>query len=802
MFPFKNLLRKLTRKPVLADMGQPFVPQGQVPQPYQGGQAAVQAPPMQQGMGTAFKGRIEEAIISEMMAYLKKANSLGWDDEEVMFNMNPLWKNRYIHLWEQALQQFQSQVPPPQQPGVPGQASPGAVKMQYKDLDPNVLRQKIEPHIRETGKLLTPEELPAVIRENERNLENYFDIGSRILRDMEDEQSSQKSKSPNSASPEVAFQNKFAQVFYQMYLANGTENAEKYHLMFQGTVHDRFGPQNASDIAAIDDLFNKRIPEGHSGGKTYDPIVGYFVSDYGKQNAGMFIKAFKKRMGEDFKIDRPSLAKFIAKHMDKAEQKFEELMYLQDESVAKYVAEKTRMKGEGAARSGAMIDQETGGVRDMADSQNYSAGNRDAEDKPVNQIATNALRQGLLDIPNHVASLGSQLAQKIRENAASKSSVKKQNSERTALLIEAYTSAMQQSLMDMYKKLEEGKLPHETLDKMIQQNLVQVETDQGVVRIKPNAAKHQGDILKHLEFDEIVQPSKIVGIFAKNLAKTNPEMASQMLGRAGQPIDLSMLDEQSPNFNKAEFDAAKKRIYMMPQFLLREVGPELLSLLREGKADPSTAIALTKMLKPHGQSDKMGRLMSLNEPLDEARDWVSKYLREPKKIWVKDPQTGKLAKDPQTGEKIQDFQRDEQGNIVYNNNNSWLSQALDEDPHFPKIDRNSLRTMTDDQFKAWLAKAAKRLYAAPGYQDPSKQQTAYYFAQLLDWGKKQYPEFAQHDQVMRQAHRILSDAIFKMAEMLELRRSLSKYSSVGHIDEMLSKTVSEAIVRIDALWMK
>jgi hypothetical protein len=794
MFSIKTLVRKLTRNYIFADMAQSI---GQTPLPNQGANRPTVQPAQPTGLGTAFKGRIEEAIMSEMTAYLRKATTKGWDSEEIDFNMNPLWKNRYYNLWEQALRNFQSQVPPPQQPGVPGQ-QPSAVRMQYKDIDPTVLLPQIEKHIRSTGKLLTPEELPVAIRENERNLENYYDLGSRVLRQMEDEQATQKTKAPGQVSPQAAFNNKFAQVFYQCYLSPEAENAEQFHLMFQGKMSERFGPQNASDIAAIDDVFNKRIPEGHAGGKTYDPIVGYFVSDLGKHNAGMFIKAFKKSMGEGVKIDRTSLAKFIAtRGMAKAEQKFEELMYLQDESVAKYIAEKTRMKGEGAARSGAMIDRETGGVRDMAQDQNYSEQNRQTEDKPTNEVATNALRQGLLDIPTHVAGLGSNLAQKLRDKAQSmQGSSRKQSLERSALLIETYTEAMQKSLSSLFTQLEKGEIDNEDLDTMIKQNLIKVDTDQGVVKIKPNAARSQGDILKHLDFDQIVQPSKLVSQFKDSLvSRVGPEIASSMLGRKNQPLDLSLIDVTSPNYNEKEFQDLKKRIYMMPQFLLKDIGPDIMELMRGGQIDSSTAIALTKMMKPHGQSDKMGRLMSQPDPLDEARDWISKYIPRPRMQTVRDP----------SGAKSQVYEKNPDGTFVYTNDGSWLSKAMRENEKFPRIDDNLLRSMSDDEFKAWLSKASRYLYNSPGYDDDSKRQTAYYFAQLLDWGRKEYPSWDDHhkdysDQT-KMAYRIMQDALIKMANILDLRKSLQKYASTDHLDESLSSIYQDAIRRIELLWM-
>lgn len=800
MFSIKTLVRKLAGKSITADMAQPFGQPGSAPMPSQ-------VPPQPAGIGTAWNKSLETAILAEMMAYLQKARTQGLDSEEVEFGMNPLWRNRYYHLWEQALRQFQSQVPPPEQPGAPaaGGAAPGVRVTQYKDIDPAVLRQKIEPHIRQTGKLLTPEELPAVIRDNERNLENYYDIGNRILRDMEDQQATQKSRGTATPAPEVAFQNRFAQIFYQMYLSPDANEAEKFHLMFQGKVHDRFGLQNASDIAAIDELFNKRIPEGHAGGKTYDPIVGYFVSDLGKQNAGLFIKAFKKKMGEGVKIDRPSLAKFIAtRAMDKAEQKFEELMYLQDESVAKYIAEKTRMKGEGAARSGAMIDRETGGVRDMAEDQNYSAKNREIEEKPVNQGAMDALRQGLLEIPSHVERLGSAMRdtlrtkiEKLRGSAATNPQAKREINklEANARLIDAYTSAMKDSLEEMYQRAMSGQLSQDELDEMVKQRLIEVPTTKGTVRIVPNASQSSEDIIKMLDFGRLVEPAKFLPFFAQALRENLGDQAAAELlgtqgkkGMPGQPFDFNVLNyanlpPEQKALAKAEFDKAKKRMYMMPQFLLGEVSDTLMEMLQNGQVDRSTALAFLKMLKPHGQSKLVGNMMAYHGDFDDAKKWVTQQLAM-KPQPVKGPD-GRIVFDPATGQPMMQGEK------------SWLNSSIEsgEIPP-PPIPPDQ---MDDGTFKKWIRQVARAYYNSP-QMDATKRQIADYFARLLDYGKQpSWTNWEDYQKGATVAYNALYGAILKMSSLLELRNRLNKYASAEHLDEMISATRWEASRRIKAL---
>lgn len=811
MFSITKLVRKLTGRLVTADMppmgsppamSAPAGPAASAPAPG----PATMAPPQQKapmGMGSAWTQSMESAILSEMKTYLERNYRPGVDLEELEFNMNPLWKNRYFDLWQQAMRQFEVEhlhsTTEPSGPAVPKQV--------YKTLSPEVMRPKIEEEIHQTGKLRTPEELPDYIRENETNVDNYYNIAYEVLRQMEDQAAQKENQNrgmnPGGDTSGMQFQNKFAQVFYQMYLSPETPNNEQFHSLFQGKDQGMYGMQNGSDIAAIDSLFENRIPGGHASGKQYDPIIGYFVSDLGRQNAGMFIKAFRKATGQaSGPIDRPMLARWIAQNgMGKAEEKFTELMYLQDDSVAKYIANKTRMKGEGAARSSGMIDRETGGVRDMDQSQGVSQMNNAVEDKPVNQGAMDALRQGLLDIPNHVERLGGLLKEELARQLQSNSglSAKDQSNMRlNSQLIDAYTSAMKQSLEEMYQRAQNGQLSQNEISEMVSQGLIKVPTTQGVVQIVPNMTQKGDDILKHIDFSSLVQPSKFLPIFTQNLIqKTNPADAASLLGTAGKPVDLRAIDPKSPNFDKAQFDGAKKRMFMMPQFLLRDVGPKVLELLQQGQIDRSTALGFLRMLKPHGQSAAMGYMTS-REGLTQAREWIGSQLPriQQQAVMNADPNTGKQKKEMRPV-------MDGDGQPVYENTDSWMAKSMAK-KEIPAMTKQQLDSMSDDQLRQWMATVAKKYYSDKSVMDSSKRQTAYYFAKLLDYGNKDSDLPADYQgyntRMTSAAYEILNNAVIKMSSLLDLKSRLSKYASTDHIEDMMTGLRNDVLNRIKVLY--
>ena len=784
------------------------------------------SPPASGGISKAFQAKVEIGILADMVDHLRRtfARHEDYDLEDVEANLPPSWK-KYMHLWPKAVQQYQSELPAPEDVN------------RVTDLNEIELRRRIEPIVRKKGEVPSPESLPPdlaqAIRGSDSNLEMYYRVGDAILAESGQAQPVGGGSAGVAEPAKFQFTEPLAKIFYKLYLSPDVDNAEEFHLLFQGKVSDRYAPQNASDIAAIDDLFKKRVPEGHAGGRgAYDPVVGYFVSNYGKQNAGIFIKAYRKVMDQPTgEIDAHLLARFIAKKgMDKAEEKFQELMYLQDPSVAKYIAEKTRMKGQGGA-SGALIDKETGGVRDVGADQSTGEVARNTETRGVGSQVLDSVTQGLLEIPKQIEGLGSiisgNLSAKIEQLKSTtpgwqnNPNVRRQISklDTNARLIDAYTSAVRESMEEMHKKSQSGGLTDEEIKAMIAQNLIQVDTSLGKVKIIPNTNMGKGDITQHLDISALAPPSKVLPYFARKLRESmGDKAAAQVLGKGdgAEPFDFSSLDWEKMSgpqkqTAKARFDEAKKRMYMKSQFMLNDVADPLMEALQSGQTDRSTALSLLKLLRPHAQSTSMGNVRANHGQMEEARAWAMSHIPNAKRVPIIDQETGIPRTNPDTGQPETTFALNESGQPEFEHfeekidesgrqksNYNWLTNDM-ESGKIPRVTREQVARMSPKDFAAWV-KGVSDAYYRGGEMDGTKRKVADYFAQILDHGRDPSEQSWKTRSAM--IYDIARNALIKIASLLDLKNGLGKYASSDHISEMMVKTRIEANRKISVLWMK
>ncbi len=680
-----------------------------------------------------------QALLSKMNRFIHE----NYDPEDPMAAeeismMAPVaWKTQHRNLWNQALRSFQNTALP--SPTMLPQQS------QFPDMTDHELASIVLSH----GRMFAFEELPPNIANNEHNRERYYEIASRAF---------QHDSASAAAAPEqqAQFSNPLAQEFYQNYLDAGAPNSEQFHSMLQRSEANFYGNQTGAEIDRLDQALT-RIPEGFGGGRgrgkrNYDPVIGFFVS-MGKRH----LRPYKHEIAG---MSAPQMAQYLMQnHQSELDALFNELMVSQDSDVFEYVSDLLKMKTDSAgAGAAALIDKENGGVIDVGENRGVSnmvrgPGEGEGSTSEEKGLLWNAFRS----IPKAVDQTGMQLKEMLDAKAAQhpQGSPERQRLSNLANYTAAYLGAMDRSFSDVHKALTSGNAIDPKFMKELEGKgvrVIPIKTPSGNrIEITLDGVADPNDAIETMNFADLVPPRQMVGhlisyldqLYAKD-GNPNPQAMTDQILSPGQkwgPLDRNRLAT-----DPAYATEVKKKIWTSTQFIPAYIGDDVMSGLQSGKFSPQTVRAMFKMLRPHSDSSKWGRMLSRhNRDGDKARrEWLTDKMN-----------AGHIA--PADIGKMD------------------ASQLYD---YFVQNARPFFQQLPSDKRK-------------PG---------ADFLGRFHDYGK-QPSGWTGWPQTATASH-IYENAIMRIADLVDLRNSMMKFASVDHIDAMIKAIQNDARDRVRNLWKK
>ena len=687
----------------------------------------------------------DSALLDKMVRHLR-ANynpAMGAAEMAEVIRDVPIWAAERSDLWDQAVSKFHSELGQPQ-----------VVSEPIADLPDSEIMALVQSF----DHLPSWEELPPSLQENENNRERFYDLAVQHLRPVGDTQEEEVA-TPENLTGE-AFSNPFAQMFYSSYLGTGEDSSVEYLERLQGDDGRRQGAQ----IERLDEIF-ARVPEGYRGaagaeGGRYDPVIGYYVSNKHRGRQAL------SELGIEAPGRSPSeKAKYLAQnHTDELESDFVARMMDQDEDVFSYTHRLLNPSFDKAidAPTGGMVGSE-GETIDFAQEQAAAAPGLGA-DEGVSEQETDTLRQGLLQIPEQIETLGDRLRESLQERAANTtSSTSRDKLMEMSYIVDSYTEAARNSLEQMYEKLTTGGITADEIDKMKKHGIIKIMTDTGKAKWVIDPEKGLGQ----LDFRALAMPSKVFPRMINRLDEElgDPGQTNKIVGKKSDPLDRQKF-ETDPKYART----VVQNFWMKTQFMLQAVGPELMDMLRENQVDKQTVEGMLSLMNPHPMSSSLSKAI-LESPDEDRRALLRKQLES---RWQNyNAKLEEQKTNPKTKIRAREVPPQMGGEYITPENVDSLSE------------KQVVKTLFDMQL------------------DNSRRDTADWLTQIKDFGREDsFPGYSEYARRHNLAFMVLRDALLKIAELSSLKTRLRKYASVSHLDSMMLGVQREAEERLNSLWQR
>ncbi len=752
-------------------------------QPPQSSPPAVVSPAQQPGvMKNEFQNSLQRALFNKMIrhiAYNYEPNMTRNELELSYGNPAELRNNR--NIWENALSTYQQTL------GEPVMKSPQESVPSAEILDDMEIYQIAQSF----DKMPEYKDLPPAIRDNEQNLERFYDILSRKFMD---------SQQDNTDSSSNEFTNPLAKMFWDSYLDESQPESSRFHEELQGS--DDFGQSTGFEIDKLDQAL-ARVSGGYQSSDRYrgkgsvDPVLNFYLST----SAGM---SAARDMGLDVRSlgTRENKIQALSKSMDMLENDFTQRMQMQDEDVFEYVKNMIRMKRDSAGMgAGSLVDQETGGTVEVGEDRGVSNLNQVADPSKGEGFASedfDLLRSGFKSVPQALGNLGNHLQEKLLSRAEQTNNPKLKES---AYFVSAFTDTLNKQMDLLYarmkdleslppkeKALLEKELKNVGISKQINLGLGGGNKGKFVWKFDPSQGK-PGDEedsnfsttdgkMSGMAFSKLIPFDMIARDIIKNVdAKTGSKaISNQVLQISDQ--DRMISDKISSGLpltpaETHEWSKLYKRFYTKNQFLAREIGKDVLTLLKEGKTDKNTVLSLFDLLKPHATSSMISRMYTGSRADPELSKWFKKQILKPDS-WYNSKLIGELGK----------------GTFPKFNPQQIIPNELQiNDPNFAQTvgshNLSLLNNLNDEQIKQYI-NTIRDMYYDSKVNDNTKRESGEYLGAIRDYGNPNAFRGRNRDLL---AHYDLIDKVIKLSNLLKLRNNLAKFASIAHINDMIDQII-------------
>ena len=378
------------------------------------------------------------------------------------------------------------------------------------------------------------------------------------------------------------------------------------------------------------------------------------------------------------------------------------------------------------------------------------------------------MREGLFILPKKVEILGDKLRENMQEKAAripegssTRQMERKKKMEELSYLVDAYTSAMRNSLEQVFENLKSGKVTKKNIDNMRRSGLIRIKTDSGDVRWALD--KNTG--IGELDFNKIVASNNMMlpqFISYLDGALGDPEKTNDLLSKNKMPLDRNKLQSDPKGYGRTY----GQKIHVMAQQLMDYVGPQVLDMMRQGEADKDTVVALFGMLKPHSLPKIIGPYLSSRYSNEERRDFLKGRVEN---SW----------------------------RMYQNNVEKMQSKGKEPTRKKPSIEPEDVDSMSDAQIRATLFKSIPNDFRSR--IDDYRPHIKYYGANKENDKWPGNNECNKRHSLAVVRYNILVKDANQIANVLEVRNKLIRYESVTHFDFMTKAIVNDARNKINKL---